>query len=48
MSNPEITIYDALTGITETREMTAEEHANFLEVISATPTADADTGVDPE
>jgi hypothetical protein len=46
--NPEITIYDALTGITETREMTDEEYANFLEVTSATPTANADTGTDPE
>jgi hypothetical protein len=48
MSNPEITIYDASTGTTEIREMTAEEHANFLEVTSATPIADADTGTSPE
>jgi hypothetical protein len=48
MPNPEITIHDAETGVTKVREMTAEEHANFLEVTSATPTANADTGTDPE
>jgi hypothetical protein len=39
MSNPEITIHDVNTGITETREMTEEEYANFLEATNATPTA---------
>jgi hypothetical protein len=48
MSNLEITIYDALTGTTEIREMSAEEYANFLEVTSATPTANANADADTE
>jgi len=30
---PEITIYDASTGLLTVREMTQEEHANYLEAI---------------
>lgn len=29
MTNPNITFYDALTGVTETREMTDEEFAEY-------------------
>jgi hypothetical protein len=48
MANPDITIHDALTGVTETREMTDEEYSNHLEATSATPCADLDTGTDAE
>ena len=40
MSKPQITIYDAITGITENREMTDEEHAAYLEMQANAPTID--------
>jgi hypothetical protein len=42
MSNPEITIYDAETGVTEVREMTAEEYDNYLEIVNNAQTISPD------
>ena len=37
MTNPNITFYDGLTGLTETREMTDEEFAEHEEIIATAP-----------
>jgi len=37
MSKPEITTYDTLTGLTEVREMTDQEYADWLKETENAP-----------